>query len=101
MITCFVYCLFLATCYLFLGTVVHEELTTKLFCEFMHELAKTTPHENVRTKLLELIQAWTFAFRKNPKHGALKVCIHNFTIVFVCSDMTYFCCVNILVVIIF
>ncbi|KAJ8936576.1 hypothetical protein NQ314_012272, partial [Rhamnusium bicolor] len=55
------------------GTVVHEELTTKANCEYLHELAKTTTHENVRSKLLELIQAWTFAFRKNPKHVALNV----------------------------
>ncbi|CAH1179894.1 unnamed protein product [Phaedon cochleariae] len=54
------------------GSVVHEELTSKVFCDFLHELAKTTPHDNVRSKLLELIQAWNFAFRKNPKHGALK-----------------------------
>nr|CAI5819357.1 unnamed protein product [Callosobruchus analis] len=54
------------------GPVVHEELTAKAFCDFLHDLAKTTVHENVRTKLLELIQAWNFAFRKNPKHGALK-----------------------------
>lgn len=54
------------------GVIVHEELTLKTNCEMMHELAKTTLHENVRQKLLELIQAWTFAFRKNPKHSALK-----------------------------
>ncbi|CAG9860048.1 unnamed protein product [Phyllotreta striolata] len=54
------------------GTVFHEELTTKAFCDFLHDLSKTTPHENVRNKLLELIQTWNFAFRKNPKHGALK-----------------------------
>lgn len=52
---------------------MHEELTTKSFCDFLHELAKTTIHENVRAKLLELIQAWSVAFRKNPKHNALKV----------------------------
>lgn len=54
------------------GPVLHEELTTKANCEYIHELARTTTHENVRAKLLELIQAWTFAFRKNPKYGALK-----------------------------
>ncbi|KAJ8910710.1 hypothetical protein NQ315_002075 [Exocentrus adspersus] len=54
------------------GPVLHEELTTKPNCEYLQELARTTTHENVRAKLLELIQAWTFAFRKNPKYGALK-----------------------------
>ncbi|KAJ8939651.1 hypothetical protein NQ318_012084 [Aromia moschata] len=55
------------------SAIVHEELTAKPNCEFLHELAKTTPHENVRSKLLELIQAWSFALRKNPKHGALRI----------------------------
>ncbi|XP_030751579.1 hepatocyte growth factor-regulated tyrosine kinase substrate isoform X2 [Sitophilus oryzae] len=54
------------------GTIVHEELTSKAYCEFLHELVKTTTHDNVRQKLLELIQVWSFAFRKNPKHGNLK-----------------------------
>lgn len=54
------------------GNVFHEELTLKPNCEMLHELAKTTQFENVRQKLLELIQVWTFAFRKNSKHTALK-----------------------------
>lgn len=57
---------------------MHEELTSKAYCETLHELAQKTTHENVRQKLLELIQAWTFAFRNNPKHSALKVS-HNKT----------------------
>lgn len=57
------------------GAAVHEELTTKAYCETLHELAQKTQHENVRQKLLELIQAWVFAFRKHPKHGTLKVCM--------------------------
>jgi growth factor-regulated tyrosine kinase substrate len=51
---------------------LHEELTMRPFCDTLYELAKTTTHENVRQKLFELIQAWNFAFRKSPKHGALK-----------------------------
>lgn len=58
---------------MFLGGLIAEELTSKANCEFLHELAKTTTYENVKQKLLELIQAWNFAFRKNPKHGNLKV----------------------------
>ncbi|ERL89216.1 hypothetical protein D910_06590 [Dendroctonus ponderosae] len=54
------------------GVLVAEELTTKANCEFLHDLVKNTPHENVKQKLLELIQAWNFAFRNNPKHGNLK-----------------------------
>jgi growth factor-regulated tyrosine kinase substrate len=54
------------------GYPLHEELTMRPFCDTLYELAKTTTHENVRQKLFELIQAWNFAFRKSPKHGALK-----------------------------
>ncbi|XP_066140552.1 hepatocyte growth factor-regulated tyrosine kinase substrate isoform X1 [Euwallacea fornicatus] len=54
------------------GALIAEELTTKANCDFLHDLAKNTPHENVKQKLLELIQVWSFAFRKNPKHGNLK-----------------------------
>lgn len=57
----------------FPGVLVAEELTTKTNCDFLHDLVKNTPHENVKQKLLELIQAWNFAFRNNPKHGNLKV----------------------------
>lgn len=55
------------------GTIVHEELTSKANCDFFYELVRTTPHNNVREKLLELIQAWNFALRKNAKHAYLKV----------------------------
>ncbi|EFA09116.1 hepatocyte growth factor-regulated tyrosine kinase substrate [Tribolium castaneum] len=54
------------------GYPLHDELTTRPFCDTLYDLAKTTPHETVRQKLFELIQAWNFAFRKSPKHGALK-----------------------------
>lgn len=56
-----------------IGSAVHDELTTKANCEMLRELAKTTQHENVRQKVLELIQAWTFAFRKSTKYRNLKV----------------------------
>ncbi|KAF5287493.1 hypothetical protein FQA39_LY04121 [Lamprigera yunnana] len=54
------------------GTAIHEELTAKSNCDMLHELVKTTQHDNVRQKLLELIQTWAFAFRKNPKYNTLK-----------------------------
>lgn len=34
---------------------------------------ETTPHENVKLKMLELIQAWAFAFRTYDKYQAIKV----------------------------
>ncbi|XP_018323996.1 hepatocyte growth factor-regulated tyrosine kinase substrate [Agrilus planipennis] len=54
------------------GAPIHDELTTKANCDMLLELTKKTQHENVRQKLLELIQVWNFAFRKNPKHNSLK-----------------------------
>lgn len=55
------------------GTAVHEELSSKVYCDLFYELVKVTQHEEVRQRVLELIQAWTYAFRKNPKCSALKV----------------------------
>ncbi|CAG9773958.1 unnamed protein product [Ceutorhynchus assimilis] len=54
------------------GALIVQELTLKPNCDFLHELAKTSQHENVKQKLLELIQTWNFAFRKNPKHSNLQ-----------------------------
>lgn len=42
---------------------MHDEVATKQFMEELRELTKTTHHENVRDKILELIQAWAHAFR--------------------------------------
>lgn len=41
--------------------------------EQMRDTIKTTPHENVKNKLLELIQTWAFAFRAIPKYCAVQV----------------------------
>ncbi|KAF7273042.1 hypothetical protein GWI33_014233 [Rhynchophorus ferrugineus] len=54
------------------GSIVHEEVTSKSYCEFLSDLVKTTEHANIRQKLLELIQVWNFAFRKNPKYTHIK-----------------------------
>lgn len=67
------------------GSAVHEELTTKQNCDMLHELVVTTQHEEVRKKLLELIQTWNHAFRKNPKHSAIKVSFVNY-----CWENFYF-----------
>lgn len=41
--------------------------------EQIREIIKTTPHENVKNKLLELLQTWAFAFRAIPKYCAVQV----------------------------
>lgn len=41
--------------------------------EQLKELVKTSPHDNVKQKTLELIQAWAYAFRNNSKYRAVQV----------------------------
>lgn len=41
--------------------------------EQLKDTMKTTTHENVKTKILELIQAWAYAFRNTPKYRAVQV----------------------------
>lgn len=55
------------------GSPIHDEIATKENCETFSQLIETTPHENVKTKMLELIQAWAFAFRTLDKYQAIKV----------------------------
>uniref|UniRef100_A0A1E1WHB5 Hepatocyte growth factor-regulated tyrosine kinase substrate n=3 Tax=Pectinophora gossypiella TaxID=13191 RepID=A0A1E1WHB5_PECGO len=54
------------------GSGIHDEVASKGFCEMLRDLVKTTQHENLRTKILELIQAWAFAFRNNQKYRAVQ-----------------------------
>ncbi|XP_001943446.1 hepatocyte growth factor-regulated tyrosine kinase substrate [Acyrthosiphon pisum] len=54
------------------GQLVHDEVGTKPFMEQIRETIKTTPHENVKNKLLELLQTWAFAFRAIPKYCAVQ-----------------------------
>lgn len=55
------------------GTLIHDEIATKQYMEQLKELVKTSPHENVRLKTLELIQAWAHAFRHSPKYRTVQV----------------------------
>lgn len=52
---------------------MHEEITNKANCEMITQLIYTTQHENVRAKMLELIQTWAYAFRSAYKYRAIKV----------------------------
>lgn len=49
------------------GSGIHEEVTSKAFCEMLRDLIKTTPHDNLKAKILELILGWAFAFRNSSK----------------------------------
>uniref|UniRef100_A0A6B2EFG6 Hepatocyte growth factor-regulated tyrosine kinase substrate n=1 Tax=Phlebotomus kandelakii TaxID=1109342 RepID=A0A6B2EFG6_9DIPT len=54
------------------GSPVHEEIASKANCEMFTSLINDTPHENVRNKMLELIQCWAYAFRTSQKYKAVK-----------------------------
>lgn len=53
------------------GAPLHEELTSDSFCETLHDLAKGTKHENIKFKVLELLQTWHTAFKGNSRHQSL------------------------------
>ncbi|XP_030382844.1 hepatocyte growth factor-regulated tyrosine kinase substrate isoform X2 [Scaptodrosophila lebanonensis] len=54
------------------GAPVHEEVFTKENCEMFSNFLEQTPHENVRQKMLELVQTWAYAFRSSDKYQAIK-----------------------------
>lgn len=51
---------------------MHDELCTKENCEMFTQFIETTTHDNAKAKMLELIQAWGFAFRTFDKYQAIK-----------------------------
>lgn len=55
------------------GAPIHDEISSKTNCEMFSSLVAQTSHENVRNKMLELIQCWAYAFRSTPKYRAIKV----------------------------
>lgn len=54
------------------GAPVHDEIATTANCDFFATLVNSTKHDNVRMKMLELIQAWSSAFRTSHKYQAVK-----------------------------
>ncbi|KAK7870198.1 hypothetical protein R5R35_012746 [Gryllus longicercus] len=54
------------------GYLIHDEVGTRPYMEQLRELAKTTSHDEVKAKILELIQAWAYAFRDSPKYRAVQ-----------------------------
>lgn len=64
--------LVLESCVKNCGSRIQDEVGTKQYMEQLKELVKNTPHENVRQKTLELIQAWAYAFRNVPKYRAVQ-----------------------------
>jgi hepatocyte growth factor-regulated tyrosine kinase substrate len=58
------------------GIPIHEEISNKANCEMFVALVNATQHENVRAKMLELIQTWAYAFRQTEKYRSIRVS-HN------------------------
>ncbi|KAG8199590.1 hypothetical protein JTE90_009427 [Oedothorax gibbosus] len=54
------------------GSPIHTEVASRPFMEELKDLVKTTTNENVRNRILELIQAWAYAFRNEPKYRAVQ-----------------------------
>lgn len=54
------------------GSLIHDEIGTKQYMEQLWDVVKNTQHEEVKLKILELIQAWAYAFRKTPKYRAVQ-----------------------------
>ncbi|XP_061400964.1 hepatocyte growth factor-regulated tyrosine kinase substrate [Musca vetustissima] len=54
------------------GTPMHDEVFTKENCTMLSQFLEQTTHDNVRAKLLELIQTWAYAFRNSERYQAIK-----------------------------
>ncbi|XP_075152185.1 hepatocyte growth factor regulated tyrosine kinase substrate isoform X2 [Haematobia irritans] len=54
------------------GAPVHDEVFTKENCTMLSQYLETTTHENVRAKMLELVQTWAYAFRNSDRYQAIK-----------------------------
>ena len=62
------------------GSLVHDEIATKGFMEELRELVKHSKEDDVKNKLLELLQTWGMAFRSNQKYRIVTVSKENDTI---------------------
>lgn len=54
------------------GSPVHQEVSTRAFMEELRELAKITPNDDIKNRILELIQTWAHAFRNEPNYRAVQ-----------------------------
>ncbi|TMW51259.1 hypothetical protein DOY81_003645 [Sarcophaga bullata] len=54
------------------GAPMHDEVFTKENCTMFSQFLESTTHENVRGKMLELVQTWAYAFRNSDKYQAIK-----------------------------
>ncbi|XP_052830014.1 hepatocyte growth factor-regulated tyrosine kinase substrate isoform X5 [Octopus bimaculoides] len=57
------------------SSLIHQEVASKEFMEFLKEQVKTRPPP-VKEKILELIQVWSHAFRNEPSYKAVQDTYH-------------------------
>ena len=50
------------------GSLVHDEIGTKQFMQELRDLVKQSTDDNIKNKVLEIIQTWGMAFRNNQKY---------------------------------
>lgn len=53
------------------GSIIHEEIATKEFMEFLKDIAKNKP-DPMKGKICELIQCWSHAFRNEPNYKVVQ-----------------------------
>ncbi|XP_062594455.1 hepatocyte growth factor-regulated tyrosine kinase substrate-like [Saccostrea cucullata] len=53
------------------GSIIHEEVATKEFMEFLKDIAKSKP-DPIKGKICELIQCWSHAFRNEPNYKVVQ-----------------------------
>ena len=55
------------------GSLVHEEIATRTFMEELRDLLKQTNDDNIKQKILEMLQTWGMAFRNSPRYRIVTV----------------------------
>nr|XP_022317585.1 hepatocyte growth factor-regulated tyrosine kinase substrate-like [Crassostrea virginica] len=53
------------------GSIIHDEIATKEFMEFLKDIAKSKP-DPVKGKICELVQCWSHAFRNEPNYKVVQ-----------------------------
>lgn len=54
------------------GSSFHLEVATRTFMEELRDLVKVTTNEKLKDKILELVQAWSHAFKKDPNYRVIQ-----------------------------
>ena len=61
------------TCVKNCGALVQDEIATRGFMEELRELVKRSTDDEIKRKVLEMIQNWGMAFRNSQKYRIVTV----------------------------